>query len=158
MKKNILFYIIMCLMAFAIACAAPKPKQTEMKQTTSNTNVTKTEEKVKMEFKDILFEYKSSELTDEAKSKLDKIGEIIKKCGDCQVIIRGHADDIGSEQYNQRLSEKRAKSVLNYLSKKGYLNMKKTLYEGLGEKEPIADNSTPEGRKKNRRVEIIINP
>lgn len=131
---------------------------TEMKHKVPDINVKKIEEGVKVEFGDIYFEYKSSKLTDEAKEKLDKIGDVIKKYNDCEVIIKGHTDDIGSEQYNQRLSEERAKSVLNYLLKKGYLNEKKSSYKGLGEKEPVYDNSTPEGRKKNRRVEIIIIP
>lgn len=73
------------------------------------------------------------------------------------VDVIGHTDSVGSESYNQRLSEKRAQSVAQYLSGQGILPAR-LLMAGRGEAQPIAANSTPEGRSRNRRVNIQITP
>jgi len=69
------------------------------------------------------------------------------------VEIQGHTDNVGKAVYNQILSEKRAGSVMEYLAKKG-IHRAKLSYKGYGLKRPIATNRTPEGRAKNRRVEL----
>lgn len=130
----------------------------DFKQKDKELDVKKSNEGVIVEFGDIYFKYKSAELTDDAIKKLDNIGEVLKKYKDYNVIIKGHTDDIGSKRYNKKLSEERAKNVLDYLIKKGYITEKQGSYKGMGEENPIADNSTEEGRQKNRRVEIIIIP
>lgn len=104
---------------------------------------------------DLLFDFDSSELKSDTKDKLDKIAEIIKKkYPDREIIVEGHTDGKGEKGYNLSLSEKRARNVSEYLkSKSGH---DKFSYRGYGQEKPLGDNSTAEGREKNRRVEIII--
>ena len=104
---------------------------------------------------DLLFDFDSSELKADTVEKLNKITEIIKKrYPDREIIVEGHTDSMGNRDYNLSLSEKRAKRVSEFLSSKS--SHDKFSYKGYGKDNPIADNSTPEGRQKNRRVEIII--
>lgn len=104
---------------------------------------------------DLLFDFDSWKLRDDTREKLDQIAEAIKKkYPDREIIVEGHTDNKGEKAYNQSLSEKRAMQVSEYLkSKSGH---DKFSYKGFGKDNPISDNSTEEGRKKNRRVEIII--
>ncbi len=104
---------------------------------------------------EILFSFDRFTLRDEAKESLEKITGIIKrKYPDREIIVEGHTDNIGGREYNQKLSEKRAQSVAEYLGER--LGHDKISFRGLGQQQPIADNGTKEGRQKNRRVEIII--
>nr|WP_252831800.1 OmpA family protein [Brachyspira pilosicoli] len=73
---------------------------------------------------------------------------------DREIIVEGHTDNTGEANYNQALSEKRAKTVADYILPK--LEHDKLSYRGFGDKEPIASNDNPDGRQKNRRVDIII--
>ena len=73
-------------------------------------------------------------------------------------MIKGFTDSIGNPQYNQHLSEERAKSVWYHLIKMGFVAEDKAAYQGLGDRNAIADNSDEKGRARNRRVEIIIIP
>jgi outer membrane protein OmpA-like peptidoglycan-associated protein len=74
---------------------------------------------------------------------------------DLKLEIEGHTDSIGGDEYNQRLSEKRAASVRDYLANSG-VSINNTVARGLGKSEPVADNKTAAGRKLNRRVEMIV--
>lgn len=104
---------------------------------------------------DLLFDFNSSELRNDTREKLDKIAEIIKKkYPGREIIVEGHTDNKGEKSYNNSLSEKRAKKVSEYL--KSNSGHDKFSYKGYGQDNPLADNSTSEGRQKNRRVEIII--
>ena len=91
----------------------------------------------------------------EGKSKLDDISNKTKGVNLEVVIAIGHADSVGSDAYNQRLSVRRAESVKAYLVSKG-VEANRVYTEGKGEKQPVADNKTKEGRAKNRRVEIEV--
>ena len=103
----------------------------------------------------MLFDFDSYALKKDTEEKLRQIADIIKKkYPDREIIVEGHTDNIGEKDYNYSLSEKRAKTVAEYL--KGKLGHDKFSYKGYGSQNPLADNSTEEGRKKNRRVEIII--
>lgn len=79
----------------------------------------------------------------------------MKNNSSMEISINGHTDNQGSDSYNQKLSEQRAKSVYEYLLKKG-INNNKIKYKGYGETVPLTNNDTEENRKKNRRVEIEI--
>lgn len=104
---------------------------------------------------EILFDTDSFTLKSESKETIDNIIEAIKKTyPDREIIVRGHTDNTGSEEYNKNLSERRAKTVADYILPN--LNHDKLSYSGFGDKEPIAPNDTAEGRSKNRRVDIII--
>jgi len=104
---------------------------------------------------DLLFDFNKYDLREDTRTKLDQIAEAIKKkYPDREIIVEGHTDSKGEKSYNQSLSEKRAMRVSEYLkSKSGH---DKFSYKGYGAGNPLGDNSTEQGRAKNRRVEIII--
>ena len=104
---------------------------------------------------DVLFDFDKAVIKPEGKSKLDDISSKTKGVNLEVVIAIGHADSVGSDAYNQRLSVRRAESVKAYLVSKG-IEANRVYTEGKGEKQPIADNKTKEGRAKNRRVEIEV--
>lgn len=106
----------------------------------------------------ILFATNSSTLGDASKSALRKLAESLEKNPGTDIKIVGHTDNTGSVDYNQTLSEKRAKSVYDYMMVDQGVSSKRMEYEGKGVHEPVADNSTEEGRALNRRVEILILP
>lgn len=103
----------------------------------------------------IPFHLDSSELTDEAKRILIPISEQLKAASDYNIEIIGHTDSSASEAYNQKLSEARANSVLEELKRLG-LDENRMTSSGRGEIEPVSDNSTDEGRRKNRRTEFRL--
>lgn len=86
-----------------------------------------------------------------------KIGSILQSYDKTIIHVVGHTDSTGSDQYNQTLSERRSNAVGTELIHQGVANTRVRL-EGRGEREPIADNGTPEGRTRNRRVDIVIKP
>lgn len=104
---------------------------------------------------DVLFDFDKAVIKPEGKSKLDDISNKVRGINLEVVIAIGHADWIGTDQYNQRLSVRRAESVKAYLVSKG-IEGNRVYTEGKGEKQPVADNKTREGRAKNRRVEIEV--
>jgi len=104
---------------------------------------------------DVLFDFDKAVIKPEGKSKLDDLSSKTKGVNLEVVIAIGHADSVGSDAYNQRLSVRRAESVKAYLTSKG-IAANRVYTEGKGEKQPVADNKTKEGRAKNRRVEIEV--
>ncbi|HEY3076335.1 MAG TPA: OmpA family protein [Burkholderiales bacterium] len=104
---------------------------------------------------DVLFDFDKSVVKPEGKSKLDDLSNKVRGVNLEVVIAIGHADSIGSDAYNQKLSVRRAESVKAYLVSKG-IEPNRVYTEGKGEKQPVADNKTREGRAKNRRVEIEV--
>ena len=108
----------------------------------------------------LLFESGSANLKDDVKPTLDKVGMILQKYSTGTVEIEGHTDNVpitgGRYASNSELSSARALSVFNYFMDTTSLNPAYLKHAGRGEYVPIADNSTPEGRAKNRRVEIRI--
>jgi len=104
---------------------------------------------------DVLFDFDKSVVKPEGKSKLDDLANKVRGVNLEVVIAIGHADSIGSDAYNQKLSVRRAESVKAYLVSKG-IEPNRVYTEGKGEKQPVADNKTREGRAKNRRVEIEV--
>ena len=104
---------------------------------------------------DVLFDFDKSVVKPEGKSKLDDLANKVRGINLEVVIAIGHADSIGSDAYNQKLSVRRAESVKAYLVSKG-IEPNRIYTEGKGEKQPVADNKTREGRAKNRRVEIEV--
>jgi OOP family OmpA-OmpF porin len=91
----------------------------------------------------------------EGRAKLDDLVGKIKGISLEVIIAVGHTDSVGSDAYNQKLSVKRAEAVKAYLVTKG-IEKNRVYTEGKGEKQPVADNKTAEGRAKNRRVEIEV--
>ena len=103
----------------------------------------------------IFFEFAKARLLPQSFSELDKLVKLLKKYPQIKIRIMGHTDDVGTQERNQRLSEQRARSVVNYLTKKG-IKIKRLTFKGYGETHPIDSNQTKKGRQKNRRVEFVI--
>ncbi|WP_339735933.1 OmpA family protein [uncultured Sunxiuqinia sp.] len=103
----------------------------------------------------ILFGFDSSSLTAASKQNINELAETLNKYENTEILIEGHTDNKGSEEYNQRLSERRAESVGDLLVSTGVVGSRITQI-GYGEMQPIADNSTDYGRIQNRRVEVAI--
>ena len=104
---------------------------------------------------DALFDFDKSVLKPEGKGKLDELLERLKGVNVEVLVAVGHTDSVGSEAYNMRLSLARAEAVRAYLVSKGF-ERRRINVEGRGKSQPVADNSTAEGRAKNRRVDIEV--
>jgi outer membrane protein OmpA-like peptidoglycan-associated protein len=103
----------------------------------------------------LLFDFGKTDLKESNKMDLQKFAEVLKQNPDTDLLIVGHTDDVGSESFNQTLSEKRASAVSSYLASLnvGYSRLKT---QGKGETQPSVSNSTEDSRSQNRRVEIAI--
>jgi OOP family OmpA-OmpF porin len=104
---------------------------------------------------DVNFDFDKATIKPAGKSKLDDLALKVGTINLEVVIAIGHADEIGSDDYNQKLSVRRAEAVKAYLVSKG-IEANRVYTEGKGKKQPIASNKTKEGRAKNRRVEIEV--
>ena len=104
---------------------------------------------------DVLFDFNKYTLKPEARERLAKISGIVLAYPDLKLEIDGYTDSIGSDEYNQTLSDKRAEAVRDYLVSSG-VSMNNVAARGLGKADPVADNSTAAGRQLNRRVEMIV--
>jgi outer membrane protein OmpA-like peptidoglycan-associated protein len=104
---------------------------------------------------DILFAVDSSELNAASQGSLQQAAGVFTEFPKTAIIAQGHTDSTGSEEYNQGLSERRAKSVMNYLVGAG-VDMSRIAAQGYGENKPVADNGTAEGRSLNRRVDLLL--
>jgi outer membrane protein OmpA-like peptidoglycan-associated protein len=104
---------------------------------------------------DVIFEFDSSVIKPQARIHIDEISRVLKEVKKRNISIEGHTDSIGKVSYNKQLSLKRAQMVLSEIQRNG---VSTTNYKvrGIGEGYPIATNNSEEGRKRNRRVEIII--
>lgn len=111
---------------------------------------------------DVLFDYDKAVIREDAKPRLDKLAELIKAQNPPSTAIEGHSDGKGDDSYNQKLSERRATAVRDYLISVRTVDGTKLTTKGLGELKPVAPNQTPDGaddpvgRQKNRRVEVTL--
>ena len=103
------------------------------------------------------FDFDSAQIKPGFYTTMDRIANVLVRYGKTHLTIVGHTDNVGSDQYNQGLSERRAKAVNDYLLNKGVL-IQRLVFLGRGETSPRATNATEEGRRLNRRVEIIVEP
>ncbi len=104
---------------------------------------------------DLLFPSNSSFLTEKAKSELTKLASVLKQEKTKKIRVDGYTDATGTEEYNVWLSDKRAASVKKYLEEAGVAGSRIST-KGFGPSNPVGNNKTPEGRQKNRRVEVLI--
>jgi outer membrane protein OmpA-like peptidoglycan-associated protein len=105
---------------------------------------------------DVLFDFDKSAVKPEAAAILDRLVAFMNENKDKKVSLSGHTDNVGTDAYNVKLSDRRWMSVRDYVVKKG-VDGGRVSGQGFGESKPIADNKTAEGRSKNRRVEIKVN-
>jgi outer membrane protein OmpA-like peptidoglycan-associated protein len=128
----------------------------EIEQDIAGAQVERVGEGIKITFDSgLLFDVDKAELSAQSKQELADLAKILNKYPDTDILIEGHTDSSGPEDYNLTLSEKRAKAVASYLASLG-VDPRRFTTVGYGELQPIADNDTPEGRQKNRRVDIAI--
>ena len=131
-------------------------KQAEEMEALEDAEVKRVGEGIQITFDSgILFGFDSYQLTPQAQENVMKLAKILNDYPDTNIMINGHTDSKGSEEYNQTLSEKRANSVSNYLKMQGISGVRLTTI-GHGESLPVASNDTDEGRSQNRRVEVAI--
>ncbi len=105
--------------------------------------------------RNIFYETDSYTLKDESKPELNKLVNFLQSNPEVNIEIHGHTDNVGSEDYNQKLSENRALSVVEYLTKHE-INVQRISHKGFGYSQPVASNDTEEGRARNRRTEMMI--
>lgn len=103
----------------------------------------------------ILFDFNSDALKSAARSNLDNLAANLSSFGDAKLMLIGHTDSVGSDSYNQSLSERRALTVANYLVSKGVPSIR-VAATGRGETEPVQPNESDMGRAANRRVEVVV--
>ena len=115
-----------------------------------------TDNGVAISLPDLFFDTDSAKLNKQAKTSLEKIALMLKDTDSKHIRVRGHTDSTGDETYNQQLSEKRAERVAEFLIDSADLNPDTISYEGKGARDPVSENSTADGRARNRRVEIIL--
>jgi outer membrane protein OmpA-like peptidoglycan-associated protein len=105
----------------------------------------------------VLFEFNSDKVLPDYYPDIDKLGKALTlpQYADYRVRIEGHTDNVGSDRYNQLLSQKRAESVKRYLVQHFQVEPERLSVTGYGKSNPITTNDTPEGRSKNRRVQVV---
>ena len=119
-------------------------------------NVKKVDEGVSLSLDNIMFRADTAEMLPGEHAKLDKIAEILKLYPDRDIVVSGHAARSGTREYLQKLSQDRAKVVSDYLLSQNVRSADRIVVRGFGADQPVADNRTEEGMRKNRRVEITI--
>lgn len=128
----------------------------EMQNDIEGAEIKRVGEGIKITFDSgILFATNSSTLEPQAKININKLAVILNKYPDTNILVTGHTDFDGTDEYNQALSERRAKSVSDYAMSQGIVSSRFSII-GLGETEPVASNETEDGKRQNRRVEIAI--
>jgi outer membrane protein OmpA-like peptidoglycan-associated protein len=128
----------------------------EMRADIANATIERVGEGIKITFDSgVLFAFDSSKLQPEAMRNIASLVEVLNRYPDTNILIEGDTDDTGSSEYNQTLSERRARSVADYQMTLGVAGSRISTV-GLGEENPVASNETEEGRRQNRRVEIAI--
>lgn len=119
-------------------------------------DVERVEEGIKITMKSgVLFDFNSSKVNPTVNDNLIKFAETLKQYPDTEILVAGHTDNVGTEQYNMTLSQQRANAVANVLKANNVSRSRLTIL-GYGEKTPVAENTTESGREQNRRVEFAI--
>lgn len=128
----------------------------EMEKDLEGARIERVGEGIKITFASgLLFDVNKAELKSASKTNLTNLAEILNKYPDTNILIEGHADATGTEEWNLELSKLRAQSVSNYLAGQQVMETRFTTM-GYGESQPIASNDTADGRSANRRVEVAI--
>ncbi|MGD8226939.1 MAG: OmpA family protein [Desulfobacteraceae bacterium] len=128
----------------------------EIERDIAGARVERVGEGIKITFSSgIMFDINRAVLKDQYEGELSELATILNKYEDTNILLEGHTDSTGTEEYNLELSKKRSQSVANYLATQK-VNPTRFTIMGYGESQPIASNETSEGRSQNRRVEVAI--
>lgn len=141
------------LKGFATA-VAPKSDTIDDQLARLQAKVTETEVVIQLPGA-ILFDFDSANIRPDAHRALTDVASVIKAYANRPARVEGHTDSVASDEYNQSLSERRAKSVADWLAANG-VERSRLAPAGYGEKKPVATNDTPAGRQLNRRVEVVV--
>ncbi|MCB2221423.1 MAG: OmpA family protein [Bacteroidetes bacterium] len=131
------------------------PEDAMARKITKDILLKKLEVGSKIVLNNIFFDFNKATLTDESLAELDRVFKLLEETPKLKIEMSGHTDNIGSASYNQKLSEERAKAVVDYLVRKGISSSRLT-YKGYGMTQPVASNETAEGRQQNRRTEFKV--
>jgi outer membrane protein OmpA-like peptidoglycan-associated protein len=128
----------------------------EMRRDIQGAKIERVGEGIKITFDSgILFETASASLTPTAQANIGKLAKVLNKYEDTNILVEGHTDADGTEEYNQKLSDRRASSVADFTTALG-VNASRFTTKGYGENQPVASNETADGKRQNRRVEIAV--
>lgn len=128
----------------------------ELQEDLGDATVERVGEGIKITFDSgLLFDFDSDGLRNATEEDLSEMAETLKKYSDTNILIEGHTDATGADDYNQELSEERAASVADYLQQLG-VDRSRVTTQGYGENQPLTENDTEAGRQQNRRVEVAI--
>ena len=131
-------------------------KARELEAELENANVERVGEGILVTFESgLLFDFDSAQLRAASRTNLNDLSGTLNEMPDTELLIAGHTDSVGSEDYNFGLSERRAQTAANYLMSRGVAGSRINIV-GLGESEPVSSNDTAAGRQENRRVEVAI--
>lgn len=162
-----------CLLSWPPAVSAQQEVQTKVLDLVftvkdlggkvSDLQVKESDTEIRIEMSaDVLFDFDRADIKKEAKPSLEKVADILREHSRAAVSVEGHTDGKGSAAYNQALSERRAASVARWLKGRKGLNKVRFDVRGFGASKPVAPNAKPDGsddpdgRQKNRRVEIVV--
>jgi len=176
--KRYLFATMMSFFLLAALLAVPNPGSSQeggtkildlifrvqdMGGKVQDIQVKETKSEIRIELAaDVLFDFDKADILPKAQEALKQVAEVIREKAKGVVQIEGHTDSKGSDAYNQKLSERRANAVKDWLVSKGGLKNVSFATRGFGAQKPVAPNTKPdgsddpEGRQKNRRVEIVV--
>jgi outer membrane protein OmpA-like peptidoglycan-associated protein len=138
-----------------LAAANSEQQNAELERQVNELHARPTDRGLVVTLGDVLFSSGKADVMSGAAGNLDRLAAFLNRYPDRTVVIEGHTDNVGSEQYNQGLSERRADSVKSYLAGQG-IGMLRLSASGKGESGAVADNSSATGRQQNRRVEVVI--
>ncbi len=128
----------------------------EMKRDLEGAKIERIGEGIKITFESgLLFQVNSFSLSDDSKANVEELSRILNKYEDTNILIEGHTDNTGTEEYNKTLSVNRADAVVTQLKSNNVKALRLSAV-GYGEVQPVADNATEQGRADNRRVEVAI--
>ena len=137
----------------------PEPEQVQAIKEVIQEAIKEDKKEIKIDFeklaKSSLFEFNSDKVSQDSYAGLDFVASFLKENPNVTVKVEGHTDNVGRQLYNQKLSERRAKSVADYIISKG-VDSERVSTQGFGFSRPIASNDTSEGRAKNRRTELVF--
>lgn len=131
--------------------------ETEVKQILTDLEAEATEQGLVVPLPEqVLFDFNRAEVREDAKATLAKVAQVVGFFAGAQVEVQGHTDDVGSDQYNQDLSERRANAVRDHLVAVEGIPPERLVVRAFGESRPVAPNDSEQGRQRNRRVEVVI--
>ncbi len=145
----------MAALAETEKAARAKAESDQLMRELSELKAKQTERGIVLTIGDVLFATGRSDLSPDALRSVEKLTEFLEKHANRNVLIEGHTDSVGSDEFNLLLSEERASSVKGALASRG-ISEERIATKGYGKKYPVASNDTPAGKQQNRRVEVII--